>query len=108
MPIMSDPQHSDCKGPKGGWKAGWICPRCHEAVTEWFEICWNCAETKPSPLASSTDRIVEIDGLLFSDFGEFSAHFEERTGLAPCTAASTGSTISCAPSRDLVRLQAAS
>jgi RNAse (barnase) inhibitor barstar len=39
---------------------------------------------KPLRVASSTDRIVEIDGLLFSDLAGFSAHFEERTGLAPC------------------------
>jgi hypothetical protein len=39
---------------------------------------------KPLRLASVTDRIVEIDGLLFSNLDEFSGHFEERTGLAPC------------------------
>jgi RNAse (barnase) inhibitor barstar len=82
MPIVSDPQHS--KGPQDAWKAGWICPRCHEEVPEWFLTCWNCAGMKPLQLASSTDRIVEIDGLQFSDLAEFSAHFEERTGLAPC------------------------
>jgi RNAse (barnase) inhibitor barstar len=39
---------------------------------------------KPFRLAEDKDRIVEIDGLLFSSLADFSAHFEERTGLAPC------------------------
>ena len=84
MPIMNGPPQSDGKGSQGVWKPGWTCPRCHETVPEWFESCWNCSETKPFRIESSTDRIVEIDGLLFSNLTEFSSHFEERTGLAPC------------------------
>jgi len=83
MSIMSDAQHSDSKGHQE-WKAGWICPKCRERVPGWFETCWNCSETAPKLVASSSDRMVEIDGLLFRNLAEFSDHFAERTGLPPC------------------------
>lgn len=80
---MSDPRHRE--GPQGVWSAGWICPRCHEEVPGWFLTCWNCAGIKPLRVASSVDRVVEIDGVLFSNLAEFCTHFEERSGLASCT-----------------------
>jgi hypothetical protein len=84
MPIMSDPHDTDGEGSEATWKAGWTCPLCHEDVPEWFDNCWNCEGTKPLRTAFELDRIVEIDGLLFSNLAEFCDHFQERTGLAPC------------------------
>jgi hypothetical protein len=84
MPIMSDSRHGDGRDPQRAWRAGWRCPRCNEEVPEWFDTCWKCDGAKPTVARETTDRIVEIDGLLFSNLAEFSSHFAERSGLAPC------------------------
>jgi hypothetical protein len=67
------------------WKAGWRCPRCGEQNPEWFGCCWSCEEDQPAISLPESPPTVEIDGLLFSNLPEFCRHFEERSGLAPCT-----------------------